>query len=357
MAPIRITLAVAKVELLRLLRSPTSFTLLLVVPALQILLFGYAIKPSAADVAVAIAGPVSARGDVARLAHAAQFRIVGSDLAPGKAEEMVRAGKAVIGIELPTSAFQPVRTVIDATDPSLSATAEAKVEAIYWHALAARNDVADYGPRLRFERLFNSSARPDWAFVPALIGTIMMISMLMLGALSLARERELGTWEALAALPVGRLPLLLGKVAPLAVIGSLQGLIVLVAGVWLFALPVRGSLPAFLVLFPLFAAAHLVLGQALAARARTQLAALQGAVAFYLPAMLLSGFLYPFSTLPVWAQRLGEIFPLTHFVRAARDATLRGRAASAILVHGVPITVFLLAVLAIALMQQRTRLD
>ena len=73
--------------------------------------------------------------------------------------------------------------------------------------------------------------------------------------------------------------------------------------------------------------------------------------------MLLSGFLYPFSTLPVWAQRLGEIFPLTHFVRAARDATLRGRAASAILVHGVPITVFLLAVLAIALMQQRTRLD
>ncbi|PNB46578.1 ABC transporter permease, partial [Pseudomonas sp. FW305-130] len=94
---------------------------------------------------------------------------------------------------------------------------------MYWHALAKRNDVADYGPRLRIERLFNASARPDWAFLPALIGTIMMISMLMLGALSLARERELGTWEALAALPIGRLPLLLGKVVPLAVIGSLQG--------------------------------------------------------------------------------------------------------------------------------------
>lgn len=357
MALIRISLAIAKVELLRLLRSPTSFTLLLLVPALQILLFGYAIRPSAAEVVVAIAGPASARGDVARLAGVAQLRIAASDLAPGKAEAMVRAGKAVIGIELPTTPFQPVRTVIDATDPNLSAAAEAKVEAIYWHALAERNNVADYGPRLRIERLFNPSARPDWAFLPALIGTIMMISMLMLGALSLARERELGTWEALAALPVGRLPLLLGKVVPLAVIGSLQGVIVLAASIWLFALPVRGNLFAFLALFPLFAAAHLMLGQALAARARTQLAALQGAVAFYLPAMLLSGFLYPFSTLPLWAQRLGEIFPLTHFVRAARGATLRGQDGWAILSHGAPIGIFLLVVLAISLMQQRTRLD
>lgn len=357
MALIRISLAVAKVELLRLLRSPTSFTLLLLVPALQILLFGYAIRPSAAQVEVAIAGSGSARDDVARLAGAAQLRVVRSDLAPGQAEAMVRAGKAAVAIELPTSPFQPVRTVIDATDPNLSVVAEARVEAIYWHALAKRNDVADYGPRLRIERLFNASARPDWAFLPALIGTIMMISMLMLGALSLARERELGTWEALAALPIGRLPLLLGKVVPLAVIGSLQGVIVLAASIWLFALPVRGNMFAFLALFPLFAAAHLMLGQALAARARTQLAALQGAVAFYLPAMLLSGFLYPFSTLPLWAQRLGEIFPLTHFVRAARGATLRGQDGWAILSHGAPIGIFLLVVLAISLMQQRTRLD
>ncbi|RUN76967.1 ABC transporter permease [Sphingomonas sp. TF3] len=357
MALIRISLAVAKVELLRLLRSPTSFTLLLLVPALQILLFGYAIRPSAAQVEVAIAGSGPDRDDVARLAGAAQLRVVRSNLAPGQAEAMVRAGKAAVAIELPTSPFQPVRTVIDATDPNLSVVAEARVEAIYWHALAKRNDVADYGPRLRIERLFNASARPDWAFLPALIGTIMMISMLMLGALSLARERELGTWEALAALPIGRLPLLLGKVVPLAVIGSLQGVIVLAASIWLFALPVRGNMFAFLALFPLFAAAHLMLGQALAARARTQLAALQGAVAFYLPAMLLSGFLYPFSTLPLWAQRLGEIFPLTHFVRAARGATLRGQDGWTILSQGAPIGTFLLVVLAISLMQQRTRLD
>jgi ABC-2 type transport system permease protein len=322
MALIRISLAVAKVELLRLLRSPTSFTLLLLVPALQILLFGYAIRPSAAEVEVAIAGPASARDDVARLARAAQLRVVRSDLAPAQAEAMVRAGKAAVAIELPTSPFQPVRTVIDATDPNLSVVAEARVEAIYWHALAKRNDVADYGPRLRIERLFNASARPDWAFLPALIGTIMMISMLMLGALSLARERELGTWEALAALPIGRLPLLLGKVVPLAVIGSLQGVIVLAASIWLFALPVRGNLFAFLALFPLFAAAHLVL-----------------------------------STLPLWAQRLGKIFPLTHFVRAARGATLRGQDGWAILSQGAPIGIFLLVVLAISLIQQRTRLD
>ncbi len=357
MGMIAISLAIARVELLRLLRSPTSFTLLLLVPTLQILLFGYAIRPSAAEVAVAIAGPATERGDVARLVGAAGLRVVASDLAPGKAAAMVRAGRAVVGIELPTTPFEPVRSVIDATDPNLSGAAEAKVEAIYWNGLAERNKVADIGPRLRIERLFNPSARADWAFLPPLSGTIMMISMLMLGALSLARERELGTWEALAALPVGRLPLLLGKVAPLAVIGSLQGLIVLVASVWLFALPVHGNLPAFLALFPLFAVAHLVLGQALAARARTQLAALQGAVAFYLPAMLLSGFLYPFATLPRWAQRLGEIFPLTHFARAARDATLRGQDGWTILAHGGPIAVFLLAVVALSLLQHRARLD
>ncbi len=356
-ASLRATIAVSRVELLRLLRSPTSFTLLLLVPALQILLFGYAIRPTSAAVAVAIAGPPAGQADIARLARDAHLTLVAQNLRPGGARAMVEAGKASIGIELPIEPFAPVRAVIDASDPNLTAVAEQKVSAIYWQALAERNEVADIGPRLQIDRLFNLDARPDWAFLPALAGTIIMISMLMLGTLSMARERETGTWETLASLPVGRVALLAGKTLPLALVGTAQGVIVVGLSILLFDLPVRGSISALLVLFPIFASAHLILGQALAARARTQLAALQGAIAFYLPAMLLSGFLYPFSTLPVWAQWLGNLFPLTHLIRAAREATLRGGDAGAVLLQGASIVMFLAVTLLAALAQYRSRLD
>ncbi|MBV2150089.1 ABC transporter permease [Sphingobium sp. AS12] len=349
--------AIAGVELLRLIRSPTSFTLLLVVPALQLLLFGHAVRPTADQVKLAVAGPAASQDRILRLTGAAGLKVVAHHLPPGSAEAMVRSGRASVAVELPTGPFAPVRTVIDASEPGLTAKAESQIQAIYWQALAERNDVADYGPRLHIERLFNPGERSDWAFLPALTGTIMMISMLMLGTLSMARERELGTWEALIAMPVNRGELLAGKIAPLVVIGSAQGVIVLALSAGIFQLPLRGSIFALVALMPIFAAAHLVLGYALASRARTQLAALQGAVAFYLPAMLLSGFLYPFETLPPWAQALGRIFPLTHFVRASRDATLRGADAGTVLLHGSPIALFLGAALMLAFAQHRARLD
>lgn len=357
MGTIRIIAAVAGVELLRLLRSPTSFTLLLLVPALQILLFGCAIRPTADRAGIAVAGPAVGQDTILRLASSSGLQVVAHGLPSGRAEAMVRDGRVAVAVELPTSAFAPVRVVIDTSDPSLTAAVEARIRAVYWQALAERNDVADYGPRLRIERLFDSTARPDWGFLPALIGAIMMISMLMLGTLSMARERELGTWEALVSLPVGRGALLAGKIAPLVAIGSAQGLIVLLLSAAVFQLPLRGSIAALVALMPFFAAAHLALGYALAVRARTQLAALQGAVAFYLPAMLLSGFLYPFSTLPPWAQAVGRIFPLTHFVRASREATLRGGGTVAVLANGWPILLFLAGALALALVQYRPRLD
>ena len=128
-------------------------------------------------------------------------------------------------------------------------------------------------------------------------------------------------------------------------------------GLWLFGLPVRGNAVALAAILPLFAAAHLVLGYAIAARARSQLAALQGAVAFYLPAMLLSGFLYPFATLPGWAQAIGNLFPLTHFIRAATGVMLRGEGWADVLVQALPIAVFTVIAAAIATLCQARSLD
>lgn len=372
MSGLRALAAVVRVEVARLLRTPTSFTLLLLVPALQVLLFGYAIRPDAAHVRVAVAGPVAmdVRRVADQLSRTSGLVVMLRSATPGDAARAVDRETALIGIELPApksfadplAPQQPVRVVVDAANASLTGTAVARIETGYWRALAERQDEADTGagdtgPGLRVERRYNPTARPDWTFLPALIGVTVMISMIMLGTLSLAREREGGTWEALLSLPIHPGAALAGKLLPYVVIGTLQGVLVLGIGAALFDLPMRGAVGTLVLTLPLFAAAHLALGYAMSARATTQLAALQGAVAFYLPAMLLSGFLYPFETLPGWAQAIGDIFPLTHFIRAARGALLRGDGADMVLGQALPIALFLGGALAAALLLQARRLD
>jgi ABC-2 type transport system permease protein len=361
----RTVLAVARIERARLLRTPAAFTLLLLVPALQVLLFGTAIRPEGATVTVAVAAPTPRAWDAAakRLRDAGGFAIVGGALRPGGAEAAVRHGAASIGIEVPevrsfanpTAPDLPVRVIADAANATLTATATAAIEAAYWREAAQRGDLAV--PRFAVERLYNPPGRADWTFLPALIGVTMMISMIMLGCLSLTREREGGTWETLLSLPGSRAAVMAGKALPYVVLGSVQGLLVLGIGVSVFALPVRGAAWALVLLLPVFAAAHFMIGYAISARARTQVAALQGAVAFYLPAMLLSGFLYPFETLPAWAQRLGALFPLTHMIRAARDALLRGADAASVFATGGPILVALIVATLAGLWLQARNID
>lgn len=359
--------AVAIVEILRLLRSRIAFTLLFATPALQVLLFGYAIQPTARAVTVAISADDA--GTAARISQALRgqpgLTIVAADLRPGGAAALVRSGEAMIGVEAPERSASadssprpnPFRIVVDATDAPLTAAATLRIEAAYWRSIARRTLPADSLPDLRIERLYNPQSRADWTFLPSLVGVTVMIGMVMLGALSLAREREAGTWESLLVLPIRPIEVLAGKLLPHVLLGTVQGLLVLAAGTAMFHLPVLGSLAGLITLLPLFATANFVLGYAISARSATQLAALQGAVAFYLPAMLLSGFLYPFQAMPRWAQALGNIFPLTHFIRAAQGATLRGDDAGTVLSHGPPMLGFLAAVTAIALIAQARRLD
>ena len=357
--------AIARVETLRLLRSRITFTLLVAVPALQLILFGYAIRPGAAMVTVAIAAPsaVAARPIADAIAGLPDIVMVAPALGPGGAAQMVGKHRALIGIEVPrTRSFanlyeprRPLRIIVDASNAQLVAVAIPRLEAAYWRELAVRGDVADAGPGLAIERRFNPDLRADWSFLPALAGVVVMISMVMLGTLSLARERESGTWDVLAAMPFSTLEIALGKLTPFVVIGTAQGWLVLTLAHLVFGVPMRGSIVALVAILPVFAAAHLAIGYALAMRAATQLAALQGAVAFYLPAMLLSGFLYPVETMPGWARTLGAVFPLTHWVAAARGATLRGDAASSVLTAALPIGAFLAAVVLLSAVVQRRR--
>lgn len=284
-------------------------------------------------------------------------------LPAGTAAAAVRRGAVLVGVEVPPVATllsglappPPLQVFVDDTDPALVTGLVAQLQARYWRAIADRSPHVEQPPRI--ERLYNPQRRADWSFLPALAGVVVMISSIMLGSLSLARERESRTWEALMALPIAKAEIMAGKLLPYIATGTVQGLLVLGVGAWLFDLPMRGSIVALALLLPVFAAAHAALGYAIASRASTQLEALQGAVAYYLPAMLLSGFLYPFETLPYWARAVGNLFPLTHFIRAARGAVLHGDSFIAVAVHGLPIAAFAIVAAVLALAMPAPKLD
>jgi ABC-2 type transport system permease protein len=358
-------LAVARVEILHLILDRTTISLILLVPAIQIVLFGYAVNLDPRHVPIAVAGDgAGAASQVDRvIGETGYFMIVADGLKPGAAERMVAQGKALVGIEVPHQEHsdrgavpEEPKVVVDATDPAAVRPALAALENAYWrHAaqLYAIGPVAS--PRV--EWLYNPDGRTAWTIVPGLAGVVVMISMLMLGALTLVRERERGSWETLLATPVDAFDALIGKLSPYVIIGTVQATVVIGVAGLLFNLPATGDLWALLIAVPLYSAAHLILGFAFSAFAESQLQAIQGAVFFYLPSMLLSGFMFPFLGMPAWARSIGEMLPLTHFVRATRGVLLRGEGVSLVAREMAPVAMFTLVAAALALAAYRRRID
>jgi ABC-2 type transport system permease protein len=364
---LRRMMAVARLETLRLTRDRVAISLIALVPAVQIVLFGYAVNLDPKDVPIAIAGSDgSLDGRVARIVgETGYFKIIGEGLPSGAAERMVTAGRALVGIELPPSPEEEgsgdappprARVVVDATDPAVVRPALAALETAYWRKRATTFSLDD-GAAIDVDWLYNPQRRTAWTIVPGLAGVIVMISMLMLGALTLVRERERGSWESLLATPVDALDALIGKLSPYVVIGAAQGAVVIGLARLLFDLPVSGGIWALLGATPVYAAANLLLGFAFSALAESQMQAMQGAVFFYLPSMLLSGFMFPFQGMPGWARAIGEMLPLTHFVRATRGALLKGEGGAFIGHEMWPVALFGLAAAALALAAYRRRLD
>jgi ABC-2 type transport system permease protein len=364
---LRRMMAVARIETLRLVRDRVAISLIALVPAVQIVLFGYAVNLDPRDVPIAIAGSDGSLVERAAriVGETGYFKIIGEGLPSGAAERMVTAGRALVGIELPPSPEEEgsgdappprARVVVDATDPAVVRPALAALETAYWRKRATTFSLDD-GAAIDVDWLYNPQRRTAWTIVPGLAGVIVMISMLMLGALTLVRERERGSWESLLATPVDALDALIGKLSPYVVIGAAQGAVVIGLARLLFDLPVSGGIWALLGATPVYAAANLLLGFAFSALAESQMQAMQGAVFFYLPSMLLSGFMFPFQGMPGWARAIGEMLPLTHFVRATRGALLKGEGGAFIGHEMWPVALFGLAAAALALAAYRRRLD
>jgi ABC-2 type transport system permease protein len=374
--------AVARIETLRLIRDRIAISLIALVPAVQIVLFGYAVNLDPKNVPIAIAGSdVSSVERAARIVgETGYFRIVGLGVPPGAAERMVLEGKALVGLELPprpssklselvgddpsadlvidseASALTTPRVIVDATDPAAVRPALGALESAYSRL---RTSVFSLGfdPAAKVEWLFNPEGRTAWTIAPGLVGVIVMISMLMLGALTLVRERERGSWETLLATPLDALDVLFGKLAPHVVIGVVQGAILVAIARLLFEVPLGRGIAALLAGLPLYAGAHLILGFALSALAESQMQAMQGAVFFYLPSMLLSGFMFPFEGMPGWARSIGEMLPLTHFVRASRGVLLKGEGVALVAHEMWPVALFAFCATALALFAYRRRLE
>ena len=295
--------AIARIETLFICGDRATLGLILVVPAIQIALFGYAVNFEPRDVPIAVAGAAAEPSGAlsAAIDDTGYFRVVADGLPKGAAEQQVRLRRALIGVELSepaagedawSSAAGSPRLVVDTSEPSAVRPAVAALESA-WLRRTLHATGLDLGHAVQVDWLYNPDGRTAWSLVPGLAGVVVMISALLLGALTLVRERERGTWEALLVTPVRPGEALLGKLAPYVLLGVLQGGVVVALGHALFDVPVRGSVALLLAASALFAAAHLTLrvralrarGDTGAGRAgrRSLLPAVDGAVRLHVP--------------------------------------------------------------------------
>ncbi len=358
-------------EFIQMRRDRLTFAMILGIPILQLVLFGYAIntdpKHLPTGVVVGDSGPV-ARAIVAGMQTSDYFRIDGL-LSEDQARRELADGTLAFVVTVPRDFHKDLvrgrRPAIvieaDASDPTASANALAAMPEIVNRAVAAATDAppsrSASGADVIVHRLYNPEAVNTYNIVPGLIGTILTLTTTLMTALALTREIERGTMESLLAMPLRPLEIMIGKIVPYIGIGFLQVLVILVASYALFAVPLEGSLVLLLLAVLLFIAANVTLGYTFSTLARSQLQAMQMTFFFFLPSILLSGFMFPFRGMPIWAQAIGDVLPLTHFLRAVRGIMLKGNDTLQVLPYLWPVAVFLLAIGGVALLRFRRTLD
>jgi ABC-2 type transport system permease protein len=368
-------LAVFVKEFQQMLRDRLTFAMAVGVPILQLVLFGYAINTDPKGLPTAIVAADSGtltRSLVAALQNTGYFRVTHTGTDEAQADALIERGEVQFMVVIPPDferalvrGEQPVLLVsVDATDPSASGNAIAALSAVA--GLALQHDLV--GPlrslsgaapayELRVHRRYNPEGLSRYNIVPGLIGTILTMTMVMLTSLAMTRERERGTMENLLATPVRPGEVMVGKILPYVLIGYIQLGVILGAAWLLFEVPMVGSFTLLMAMIGVFIVANLAVGFTFSTLARNQLQAMQMTFFFFLPSMLLSGFMFPFRGMPLWAQRLGEVLPLTHFLRIVRGILLKGNDALQLLPELWPMLAFLLVAGVVALKRYRQTLD
>ena len=369
------TYAVFIKEFQQMLRDRMTFAMAILMPVVQMLLFGYAIntdpKHLPTVVVTAEQGPLQ-RSLVAALQSTDYFRIVAQGVGEAEGDAMLARGDAQFMLVFPPHFERDVRRgqrpvlymAVDATDPMAAANAMASLEQVGNQTLTREltgpgQAVAPVASRLdlRVHKRYNPEGLSRLNIVPGLIGTILTMTMVMLTSMAMTRERERGTMENLLATPVRPLEVMVGKIVPYVVIGYIQLGVILLAAWGLIDVPLLGSFHLLMAMIGVFIVANLAVGFTFSTLARNQLQAMQMTFFFFLPSMLLSGFMFPFRGMPDWAQALGQILPLTHFLRIVRGIMLKGTGMAELWPELWPLLLFAMLAGVLALMRYRQTLD
>ncbi len=362
-------------EFIQLKRDRLTFGMIVGIPVIQLVLFGFAINSDPKHLPTMVIDADRSefsRSIQAALANSDYFAFVGAAATEAEADRALATGRAQFVVNIPAGfARALVRgerpTVLveaDATDPLATANALGTLNALATSALA-HDLVGPLAPLAGTPGAFEFVAHPrynpeaisQYNIVPGLIGVILTMTMVLITGLAVTRERERGTMENLLSTPATGLEVLTGKIVPYVVIGLIQVTLVLGLARLIFAVPMLGNLGTLYLAVLLFIAANLTLGLTFSTLAQNQLQSMQMTFFFFLPSILLSGFMFPFRGMPGWAQAIGEVLPLTHFLRIVRGLLLKGNGMAEVLPEAWPIVAFMLVIGGVGLSAFRSTLD
>ena len=362
-------------EFTQMRRDRLTFAMMLGIPLLQLTLFGFAINsdPRHLPAAVLLAdhGP-QGRTVLYALKNSTYFDFTRYVATEDEGRALLSQGRVQFVISIPENfsrdllrGDRPALLVeADATDPAATGFALGSLATLFNSALAndLKGPLADLnatnGPiDLRVHSLYNPEINTQYNIVPGLMGVILTMTMIMITGLAITREIERGTMENLLSMPTRPSEVLIGKIVPYILIGYIQVAVILIAARFLFHVPMYGSIPLLLVVALVFIAANLAMGITFSTIAKNQLQAMQMTFFVFLPSILLSGFMFPFRGMPVWAQTIGEAFPLTHFLRIVRGILLKGNGLPDVARELWPIALFAVIMLTIGVKRYRQTLD
>jgi ABC-2 type transport system permease protein len=368
-------LAMVVKEFIQMRRDRLTFGMMVGIPLLQIILFGYAINsdPKRLPSAVLLAdnGP-QGRTLLYAIQNSSYFHFVRQVKTETEGRDALARGEVQFVINIPENFSRnllrgekpAILVEADATDPGTTSNAISSLTVLLTTAL--KNDLkgpldflnATSGPiDLRVHALYNPEVITQYNIIPGLLGVVLTMTMVMITALAITRERESGTMENLLSMPTRPVEVLVGKIIPYILVGYIQVALILVAGHFLFRVPMIGSLMLLLVVTFLFIVANLAIGVTFSTIAENQRQAIQMAFFFFLPNILLSGFAFSFPGMPYWAQMIGELLPLTHFLRIVRGILLKGNGLADVVMELWQIGLFAVIVLGFGAKRYRQTLD
>lgn len=367
--------AIVVKEFIQMRRDRVTFGMMIGVPLIQLVLFGFAINadPKHLPTAVLLADyGAQGRTLLQAIRNSNYFEFVREVATEQEAEDVLLRGEVQFVINIPPNFSRDLlrgeRPAIlveaDATDPAATSNAIGSLRALMAHALQQdlrgplEHLAGGHDPiELRVHARYNPEAITQYNIVPGLMGVVLTMTMVMITGLAITRERERGTMENLLSMPTKPFEVMIGKVLPYILVGYIQVILILLAAHFLFGVPVYGNIPMLFLAALIFIVANLAMGITFSTLAQNQLQAMQLSFFFFLPSLLLSGFMFPFRGMPQWAQSIGEMLPLTHFLRIVRGIMLKGNGVQEVVLQLWQIALFAVVVLVIGVKRYRQTLD